>query len=190
MSGGGVLDRGVWLRLGLGAALVLVLALASGVLLREPLQVWGAVFIERFGLVGLFVGVLVTDSSIVPLTNEPLVLLAIGGGVPPWTAVGLTAAASVCAGPIGWSCGRLLARHTRLGPWLARRHPQVTGFLTRYGARFVAVAAVLPFPFAVATWLSGASDVRLVHVLLASLLRVPKTLFYGALLVGGWVAAG
>lgn len=183
-----MLDRAVWRKVAVGAALVLLLALASGVLLREPLQAWGTIFIDRFGLPGLFVGVLITDTSIVPLTSEPLVLLAIGGGVPPWTAVGLTAVASVCAGPLGWACGRLVARHTPLGPWLARRHPQVTGFLTRYGARFVAVAALLPFPFAVATWLAGASEVRMVHVLLASLLRVPKTLFYGALLVGGWVA--
>lgn len=183
-----MLDRSVWGKLALGSVLVLALALVSGVLLREPLQTWGTAFLDRFGLAGLFVGVIITDSSILPMTNEPLVLLAIGAGVSPWTVIALTAIASACAGPVGWTAGHLVARHTPLGPWLARRHPRVTGFLTRYGARFVAVAALLPFPFAVSTWLAGASEVRFAHLCLASLLRVPKTLFYGLLIVGGWVA--
>ncbi|MCB9780647.1 MAG: VTT domain-containing protein [Alphaproteobacteria bacterium] len=185
-----MIDRTTVLKLVGGALAVLAVAGLCGVLLREPLIAWGGLFLDRFGLAGLFFGAMFTDSSIVPLTNEPLMLLAISGGANPWVVAAITAAGSVLAGPIGWTCGRLLARHTRLGPWLARRHPQVVAFLTRYGARFVAVAALLPFPFAVSTWLSGATDVRFGHLLLASLLRIPKTLFYAALLTGGWAAGG
>ncbi|RME24857.1 MAG: hypothetical protein D6798_10220 [Deltaproteobacteria bacterium] len=185
-----MISRSTWIKLAAGCASVLAVAAACGVLLRDPLVQWGTLFLGRFGMQGLFVGVWITDSSIVPMTSEPLIMLAISAGARPFEVLFLASLASACAGPTGWVAGRLLAGHTPLGPWLARRHPDVTGFLTRYGARFVAVAALLPFPFAVSTWLAGASAVRFRHLLLASLLRIPKTVFYGLLIVGGWAATG
>ncbi len=185
-----MIDRSTLVKLALGALLVLLAAGLSGVLLREPLIRWGEAFIGRFGLVGLFFGVIFADSSIVPLSNEPLVLLALSAGVSPWTAFAVTAAGSVASGPVGWCCGRLLGAHTSIVLRLARRYPQVAAMLTLYGSRFVAAAALLPFPFAVATWLSGASGVRFSHLLLASLLRIPKTAFYVGLLAGGWALGG
>jgi membrane protein YqaA with SNARE-associated domain len=181
-----MIDRSTLIKLAVGALLVLIAAGLSGVLLREPLIRWGEAFIDRFGLLGLLIGVIFADSSIVPLSNEPLVLLALSAGVSPWTAFAVTALGSVLAGPVGWTCGRLLGAHTSVVLRLARRYPQVVAMLTLYGARFVAAAALLPFPFAVATWLAGASGVRFSHLLLASLLRIPKTAFYVALLAGGW----
>jgi len=185
-----LVDRRTLRRLLIGAALALALGAVCGVLLREPLVEWGGGFIDRFGLAGLFLGTLITDSSLLPLTNEPLVLLAISGGTSPWTAFAVTSTASVLAGPLGWALGRLVARRTPLGLWLHRRYPDVAALLARRGARFVAVAALLPFPFAVSTWLAGATDVPLAPLLLASLLRVPKTAFYVALLTGGWALGG
>lgn len=185
-----MIDRATIIKLAVGAVLIMAAAGAAGVLLREPLIQAGQSFIDTFGLVGLFVGVILTDASIVPLTNEPLVMLALTAGVSPWTAFLVTAAASVIAGPVGWAGGRLLGTRTNLVLKAARRQPQVVAMLTRYGARAVAAAAILPFPYAVATWLAGASGVPLKDVALASLLRIPKTAFYVALLAGGWALGG
>lgn len=197
MNGGGesaswpvFLDRPTLIKLALGLILVLALAGLCGWFFREPLVALGEAALERFGLLGLFLGVVFADSSIVPLSNEPLVLLALAAGVSPWTVFFVTASASVCAGPVGWSCGRLFGRRTGLLLRVARRHPQIVGWLTRYGARFVGAAALLPFPFAVSTWLAGASGVRFGPLLLASLLRVPKTAVFVGLLAGGWAAGG
>lgn len=185
-----MIDRPTLIKVAVGALAVLILAGASGVLLREPILHWGAVFMDRFGLWGLFVGVVISDSSIVPLTNEPLVLLAISGGTSPWLAFAITALGSTLAGPLGWLYGRTLARHTRLGPLLLHRYPSVFALLRRYGVRFVAMAAVFPFPFSVTTWLAGMAGLPLHQVALASLWRIPKTAFYVALLVGGWSLGG
>ena len=50
--------------------------------------------------------------------------------------------------------------------------------MKRYGVRAVAVAALTPFPFAIATWGAGASNVGLKPVLLGSLFRFPKVFIY------------
>jgi len=181
-----VIDHKTLIKLVIGALLLLALATASGVFLRDPITVFGGAFVQRFGLLGLFGGVIFSDSSLVPLTNEPLVLLVISGGVSPWVVFGVTAFGSFLAGPLGWFYGRTLARHTRFGPWLTLKNPDMNSLLNRYGVRFVAVSALLPFPFSVSTWLAGAAGLPLRQVAAASLLRIPKTAFYVALIVTGW----
>jgi len=181
-----VIDRKTVIKLVIGVVLILGLAAASGLLLREPITLWGGAFVHRFGLVGLLAGVVISDSSLLPLTNEPLVLLAISGGLSPWVVFAVTAGGSFLAGPLGWFYGYTLARRTRFGAWLALKNPNVTALLHRYGIRFVAVSALLPFPFSVSTWLAGAAGLPLRAVAAASLLRIVKTAFYVVLIVSGW----
>ena len=69
-----------------------------------------------------------------------------------------------------------------------RFNPEAAAWIEARGAWGVAVAALLPIPYALATWTAGAMKVSLRDVMLASLLRVPKTAFYVALLAAGWGA--
>lgn len=185
-----VVDRTLLVRAGLGLVGVLAVAGVCGVVFREPITVVGALFIERFGWAGVFAAVVFTDASPLPLTHEPVLLMATAGGRDPWT-IGLVAsAASVAAGPVGWLGGRLLQRVGGAQAWIDRRTPGMSAFLREWGATGVAIAALLPIPFSLSTWTAGLSGVPFWRLVAASLLRIPKTAFYLWLIVAGWSLGG
>ena len=184
------MNRKLLIKAVLGLVGLLVFAGLTGLLLREPITAAGEWLLGTFGLAGLFVGVLLTDTSPIPMTHEPVLFLGISAGEDFWHLLAVGASASVCAGPVGWSCGRLLRRNERFRAWIYGRFPNLVGFMDQHGAKGVAVAALLPIPFAVSTWLSGMSDVKFLPLLSASLLRIPKTGFYLWLLDIGWSIGG
>jgi membrane protein YqaA with SNARE-associated domain len=170
----------------IGLVILVAAAGAVGLLLREPLVACASWFVERFGLAGVFVGVMVTDTSPLPLTHEPVLLLGVGAGINSWTLFGVAAAASTLSGPVGYFGGWCVRRSRRFREWIEQRTPEITGWMREHGAKGVATAALLPIPFAVSTWLAGMTAVNFWKVCLASLLRIPKTGFYLYLIVQGW----
>lgn len=173
-------------RAGLGLLVVLGVAGLAGWLLREPIELVAEVFLGRFGWAGLFAGVVITDASPIPMTHEPVLLLAVAEQMPVWTIAAVAASASVTAGPVGYLGGWLLRTRSDARRLLEDRAPAMIRFLRDWGATGVAIAALLPIPYALATWTAGLLGVRLPKVLLASLLRIPKTCFYLWLIVQGW----
>ncbi len=169
-----------------GLVLLVGAAAALGVVLRDPLTQVSSVFLERFGLAGVFGGVLFTDTSPLPLTHEPVLLLGVSAGIDPWTIFAVAATASTLAGPVGYFGGWCVRRSRRFREWMTTRAPEFTDWMQRHGAQGVAVAALLPIPFAVSTWTAGMTAVNFWKVLAASTLRVPKTAFYLWLIVKGW----
>ena len=78
----------------------------------------------------------------------------------------------------------------RIEAWLETHSPEQFGLLRRYGALGVAAVGALPLPFALGTWTAGAMRVRFVGVLLACLVRIPKTGFYVGLIMSGLKLGG
>jgi len=183
-------DRRLLLKTAVGLLLVLLVAAVCAWLLKEPIESVGAAFLERFGLGGVFVGTVITDTSPLPLTHEPLVMLGLAAGVE-WPVLLLTVStASVLSGPVGWTLGRFLVADSRFTGWLQSRQPDFFGLMQRHGIQAVAVAALLPLPFALATWSAGMLRLPLGKVAAVSLLRVPKVAFYLLLMNAGWIAGG
>ncbi|MEZ4239616.1 MAG: hypothetical protein R3F59_26370 [Myxococcota bacterium] len=133
---------------------VLAVAAVCGVVLRGPITAAGDAFLGRFGLAGLFAGVLLTDSSPLPMTHEPVLLLAVARGLALSTIGAVASAASVAAGPLGWACGRGL-RAAGAEARLERRYPEMVAYIRSWGAWGVAIAALVPIPYALATWSAG-----------------------------------
>jgi len=182
------IDARLILKTVIGLAALVGISYLCGVVLREPIEFAGQQALDRFGYIGLACGAIFTDSSPLPMTNEPLVMLAVGAGRPGNEVFAVVSAASVCAGLVGHTAGRTVGNHTALGGWIRRRYPGFERFMVRYGAYGVAVCALLPIPFALSTWSAGMMRVALWKVALASLVRIPKTAFYVWLIVQGWTA--
>ncbi len=185
-----VVDRRLVFKAVFGLGTLVVFAWACGLLFRGTIIAMGRGFVSAFGLPGLFMGVIVTDASPLPLTNEPLVMLAISGGVSAWVIFAVVSAASVTAGLVGYLGGVLVGRGTPLARFIKRRYPGFDGFMQRYGVWGVAICAFLPIPFALSTWSAGMLRIGWHRVALASLVRVPKTAFYLWLIMVGWGASG
>lgn len=179
------IDRALLQKMGIGIVLLLLVAGALGLLLEEPITAMATAFVDRFGLAGIFAAVVMTDASPLPMTHEPILLIGVSADVPPMVLWGVAASASVFAGLVGYAGGALVAR-SRVRAWIHAKHPGFEAFMERHGVKGVAVAAVLPIPFALATWSAGMTRISLPGTMLAALLRIPKTGFYLWLIVAGW----
>jgi membrane protein YqaA with SNARE-associated domain len=179
----------VW-RIVAGLIGMILLGAVLGWLLREPIEWAGTRFMAWFGLWGLGLLTLLVDASPVPLTNEPLMVLALGAEVSWWSIFAVMSTGSVIAGIVGWTGGRIFGARTRLGRWLVGRYPGAQVFMRRWGALGVAIAAMTPIPFGLTAWTAGMTRVPGWRVALASLARIPKTFFYLWLVTQGWALAG
>jgi uncharacterized membrane protein YdjX (TVP38/TMEM64 family) len=161
---------------GLFAAFALVLAL-----LREPITALSQAFVDRFGLAGVALGALLCDLTAAP--KEPVLVLGVTGGLSFWTIAATISVTTMIAGVTGWALGRRFGRV----PWVERRlaRTPVAPFLHRHGARAVAFAAIVPFPFATMTWAAGAVGLPFRTFVLGCLFRIPKSIVSFALALGG-----
>lgn len=145
-------------------------------------------WLMSFGALGIFL-VAIVDSSVIPLpipgsTDLLLLLLASQRGTSVLTAVWLASCAvggSIIGGYLAWSAGRKGGEVT-LERYVPKRHlNRITGWIERYGAWSVAVAAILPPPIPLTpfTIAAGALKVTRLRFLIAfSLARVAR---YGLL---------
>ncbi|MCH2571614.1 MAG: VTT domain-containing protein [Planctomycetes bacterium] len=175
--------RGIVIKMVVALILLFVAAILLGWLAREPIKDTSEFLVDRFGIAGLFVSILCVD-SLPGLTNEPLLFVAISGGLGYWPILLSAGAGSTMAGVVGWIIGGRLRRFETLNRMVTRYRMDV--FFEHYGARTIALAALTPLPFAVTTWAAGASGVKLRTLLLGCLWRFPKTWFYLTLIDYGW----
>ena len=170
-------------QLAVGLLILLTVAFVAGLTLKTPIEAASAYFVSKFGLAGIFAGIMVLDA--VPFTtHEPLLLLGVQGGLGFWTVFLVAGTASTLSGFVGWTMGRIVGRSAMVRRWMGRY--KVDRFLTRYGVWAIAIAATTPFPFAICTWSCGAANVPLPRVMFGSLFRFPKVLFYQTLMVVGF----
>lgn len=146
----------------------------------EAMSEW---FVDHFGLLGIFFGVLILDT--LPGTiNEPLLILGYTGGLgflPIWAAASL---GSILSGFVGYGIGALLTRSERVHELLVRH--RIIEFMSRYGVYSLVIAGLTPLPYSLCTWGAGATHMKLSHLLIGTLFRIPKIGMYLAVTAAGW----
>ncbi len=159
--------------------------------LLARLSDWTEGFAESDWAIGLLSLVAFSESFIFPIPPDPL-LIASGLAHPNWAIwlAGLTTAASVAGAVVGHWLGRRLGR-----PLLERtvskpRLESAEGLFLRYGTWAIIAAAITPIPYKVFTILAGVLDMKMRHLVIASLVgRGARFLILGALLFfyGDWI---
>jgi membrane protein YqaA with SNARE-associated domain len=175
--------RKLIIKLGLVLVVLFFVVLVLGLTIREPIESIATVAVARYGRLGLFLAVMCVD-TIPGLTNEPLLLLASSGGLGFMSILVAAGLGSVMGGVVGWFLGGHLRKFRPLRERITRYG--IEGYFQQYGGRTIAIAAVLPIPFALTTWAAGASGVDLRTLLLGAVWRIPKTGFYLTLIHYGW----
>jgi len=176
--------RTLWWRGTIGLFTLLLGVTLAGVAFRNPLEALGALFVDHLGLTGVFLSVVLIDT--LPLTHEPVLFLGWSGGLGFWWIWAAAGSGSVLAGVFGWFLGGRFA-HTAFVQRQCIRY-RIDILFERYGVWAVAVAALTPFPYAVATWSAGAARMPLGPVFAGSLVRLLKVWIYLSLIVAGWSA--
>jgi membrane protein YqaA with SNARE-associated domain len=172
----------------IGLLVFFALAAALGAYFIEPIEAAGGAAIDRFGLAGLAVAVLLVDTFPTPLSYVPFMFLALAGGVSVMDVLWISSLASYVGGLLGYGIGRGIGMPARLEAWMLSRYPRIRPLIDQYGGRGVAVIAFIPLPLAFGTWTAGALKIPPGQVALALLVRLPKTMLYLWMLQLGWLA--
>lgn len=155
---------------------VLVVALLEH-FVGEEVRKLSTRLVHTLGVAGLSVAVLVIDGVPLPLTYIPLIYLAVQGGLPKEVVFGGCAGASLCAAIIGYLVGMGL-KHFGVSDSFTSRIPEnyayVLDAMQRHGAWGVGCAALLPMPFAIATWSAGVLRVSFLAFLAGACCRALK----------------
>lgn len=172
-----------------GARMLLGLALLVGVLavvgaaVREPVTAFSAGLVAELGLLGMFAAVLAMD-PIPGLGFQPALFFGYTGGLPVLPLVLAAWGGSLVASVTVYGVGRLFRDSPRLVAWLERW--RVGTWLREHGARTIAVAAVAPVPFGLATLGAGVMGVKLRDLLLGAAFRGLKIAATAAAIGLGW----
>ncbi len=170
-------------RLGLGLLVLVGLIAALGLAVREPVAAFGARVVAELGLPGLFAAVVAMD-QIPGVGFQPALFFGYTGGIPLLNLVIAAWAASYVASIGVYGIGRTLRNSTRLVAFLERW--RIGGWLRDHGARAIAVAAVAPVPYGLATLGAGVLGVRLRDLLVGASFRGVKIAATAAAIGLGW----
>jgi membrane protein YqaA with SNARE-associated domain len=171
--------------LGLLAFFGLIVLLAMTV--REPIEALSTKIVEQLGVPGIFLMVALMDPIPGP-GHQLAVLVGYTGGLPPLGIFVAASSGAVLSSMWCWWLGRNFKDSVGIQTVLTRW--KIKDFLQKHGAIAIALAGVMPIPYAAATLGAGACDVPLRSLLLGSLARPVKIALALILLSLGWSTPG
>lgn len=168
------------LQFAVGVAALCGLMAAVGAVYREPLMELSGALVETFGGLGVAGAWLVLDFFPGPVLPQDLfTAFALLGGMGFWETAAWASLGSLSGASLGWVAARRLARHPAylwsIQRGVARR---VYHLVERNRALTLAVGAISPLPFSVAVWACTATGIRYRQLMLVSLLRPVRIVFY------------
>ena len=182
-----VAPRRAALQVLLGLVGVLLAIMALGWWARAPIEAASLWMVEHYGALGIFLMVAVMDPIPGP-GHDVALIVGHAGGLGFWSIFLPASFGSFLASIMSWAIG------TRLRGWAALRvtmeRYKIASMLEKHGAKAVAIAAVGPFPYVVATVGAGASGVPFRSFFLGSLARPIKIGVALGLIMAGWHLTG
>ena len=157
-----------------------------GYLFRNVIIRAGTWTVDHFGLEGIAFATLLIDSCPIPMTSEPLILLALGANINWLNLALLMSIASHLACFIGHTGGKMLQKYPQVVERVEQLFPDIFIFMREHGVHGVLLGALLPIPYAITTWLAGLNNVPLRPVFFASAGRWFKNFVTVALIAWGW----
>jgi hypothetical protein len=166
---------------GLVAIVGVVAAVAS--VLREPITRWSASAVHDLGLSGIFAAVFAMD-PVPGLGFQPALFLGYTGGIALVPLVAAAWAASMLSSITVYGVGRRLRESARLLAVLERY--RIATWLRDHGVTTIAIAAIGPLPYGLATLGAGVVGVRFRHLLFGALFRGVKIAATAGAIGLGW----
>lgn len=167
-----------------GGLLALVAGIGVvGAYVREPIARLSEGIVADLGVAGLFAAVVAMD-PIPGVGFQPALFFGYTGGLPVFSLLFAAWTASLVASVGVYGLGRGLRNSARLVALLERW--RVGGWLRDHGVRAIAVAAVAPVPFGLATLGAGVLGVPFRQLVVGAAFRGLKIAATLAAIVFGW----
>ena len=94
-------------------------------LFKDHIEYYGEIFISQMGIYGLMFGTILTDTSPLPLTSEPIALLGLGAKIPLLNIIISMSIASHISGGLGYFFGKIVTKYPENKKFLMLRFPIV-----------------------------------------------------------------
>ena len=158
----------------------------GGMFFREPLEAFANWVVTELGLLGVFVGVFLSDAFTVPIPPDTYLFVAVASEDPVAPILAACCLASVVAGSVAYVIGPWVGRLPLLAPRLEHFRARGEQLFLRYGVWTVALAALTPIPFSITCWLAGIYKMPYRPFFIATFARIPRLVGYFALYALGW----
>lgn len=158
-------------------------------LIKEPIHQFSNQFVSIFGVYGVGLGVLISDSLPAFLIPDAFLILAVAGELPDLPVVLSASIGSVIGGSISYNMGRFIfPKIPKIQKFLESHEEKLVVYLNKYGTWAVVLAATTPLPYSWMSYLVGSLKMPFWKFFIASLWRAPRFLIYYYAIKIGWVS--
>jgi membrane protein YqaA with SNARE-associated domain len=166
------------IRLGVAFLVILGIVVMLRFLLGDHIEAFAEVFVDKFGLVGIFVSTIILDSMVLGISPDIVLFVAIAGDVEPLGILLTISIASIIGGNIGYFIGRFLGHRKFIQKRIVKYERKGHYLMEKYGVWAVIVAAMTPIPFSTICWIAGMLEMKYSHFWAGVIWRIPRYLLW------------
>ncbi|GBF49624.1 putative cytoplasmic membrane protein [Leptospira ryugenii] len=168
--------------------LVVGLVFALAFFFREPLVSYSANFVNQFGALGLFFGMLLSDSLPAFVPPDAFLVFAIGGNMSALETILSMSVGSILGGSLAYLIGKYLIPKFKFGRlFVLKFEDQLLPYMRKYGFWAVVIAALTPVPYSWMAYTVGTFRMTYLKFFLGSLFRFVRMSVYYFAIYFGWV---
>jgi len=156
---------------------------------KEPIQKLSNLFIDIFGVYGVGLGILLSDSLPAFMIPDAFLVLAVAGKLEDIPVVVFASIGSITGGSISYFLGRyVFPKIAFIQSFLQAHEEKLVVHLEKYGVWAVVLAATTPLPYSWMAILAGTLKMQYWKFLVSSLSRAPRFLVYYYAIKLGWLS--
>lgn len=154
---------------------------------KEPIQKLSNLFIDIFGVYGVGLGILLSDSLPAFMIPDAFLVLAVAGKLEDIPVVVFASIGSITGGSISYFLGRyVFPKIAFIQSFLQAHEEKLVVHLEKYGVWAVVLAATTPLPYSWMAILAGTLKMEYWKFLVSSLSRAPRFFVYYYAIKLGW----
>ena len=172
-----------------GLLAIIPIILILSYFLKEPIHNFSTSFVEIFGVYGVGLGILISDSLPAFMIPDAFLVLAVAGELPDLPVLFNASIGSILGGSISYFLGRyVFPKIDKIQNFLKEHEEKLIVYLDKYGVWAVVLAATTPLPYSWMSILVGTLKMPYWKFLLSSLTRAPRFIVYYYAIKIGWMS--
>lgn len=168
--------------------LVVGIVFALAFFFRTELFTYSNYFIKMFGYLGLFIGMILSDSLPAFVPPDVFLMLAVSGEMDPFFTIFSMSLGSILGGSLAFLIGLKLIPKFHLGRQMVLHYEdKLLPYLRKYGFWAVVLSALTPIPYSWMAYTVGTFRMKFSLFLLGSLFRILRMTIYFYAMYIGWI---
>lgn len=168
------------------SGLILVAIVLGSAFLKAPLQAFSHWIVETFGVFGILIGIMMSDTLMFPIPPDTYLFVAVATNKPILPMLTAICVVSVLSGSLAYLLGPKIQKIPFLSRKIEAWRPRGEALFARWGVWAIAIAALSPLPYSSACWFAGIYKMPYRRFALATLFRIPRMVGYYLIIMLGW----